>query len=141
LGKRAQARQLLDDELFRLFGVAIDFSDDRPLSVLAGVMRHVLISGVRLQQPLMATKVPSLSSDEIGGNIDVAAAGNKTLLVLDAKLNHLARWIPEHVSLLEMRYFARLGLEDTARELEVATDVVNRELRFARASLARACGL
>lgn len=141
LGKRAQARQLLDDELFRLFGVATDFSDDRPLSVLAGVIRHVLISGARLQQPLMAKNVVGFLIDEVGGQMSIAEGGNQTLLVLDAKLNYLARWIPEHVSLLEMRYFARLGLEDTARELEVAADVVRRELRFARASLTRACGL
>lgn len=142
LGKRAQARQLLDEELYKLFGVTAEVADDRPLSVLAGVMRHVLISGVRLQQPLAITNEVSFAADEVGKQMGAAMqGGGMTLLVLDARLNHLAGWLPEHVSLLEMRYFARLGLRDTGRELGIAVDLIKRELRFARAVLARTCSV
>jgi len=137
LGERSQTRQLLDSELFKLVGVSVRCTDDRPLSILAAIIRHVLISGFR-QQPFRASE-PSFMNHKAGTQVSAAADGHSFLLVLDVRLNDLAREFPEHVSLLEMRYFARLGLLDTACELGIAADIVKRELRFAKALLASAC--
>ena len=136
LGKRMLAQQLINDELFKLFGVSPGFTDDRPLSMLAGVIRYVLISSVHMGQPLSPAPTVRFPPDKIRLQADVTTeeAGD-ILLAMDRRLNHLTRWLPEHVSLLEMRYFANLGLRDMARELNVTVDSIKRELRFARASL------
>jgi len=130
-GKRQQARQLLDGELCKIFGIAAACCDDRPLALLAGVMRHVLISGMRLQLPM---------ANITRGNDAVNADVRKTLLALDTQLTLLSRSRPELVSLLEMRYFARLGIRDIACERSVVVDVIKDELRFARACMLHATG-
>jgi hypothetical protein len=136
LGRRVLARQLIVDELFKLFGVTPAFTDDRPLSVLAGVIRYVLISSVHMGQPLSPAPAVRFPLDKLGLQVGVTTdEASAILLVLDQRLDHLTRWLPEHVSLLEMRYFANLGLRDMARELQVTLEIVKRELRFARASL------
>lgn len=138
LGKHVLARQLINDELFKLFGVKLGGIDDRPLSVLAGVMRYVLISSVQMGEPLSPAQTARFLPDKMGLQVGITSdEAGVILLTVDQRLNHLARWLPEHVSLLEMRYFANLGLRDMARELNVTVDVIKRELRFARASLTR----
>ena len=135
-GERAQARQLLSEKFFRLFGVTVGCTDDRPISVLAAVMRHVLISGVRLQRSVAITNDSRYLVGETGVPMSSATQeDNQLLLALDLGLGHLAQWYPDHVNLLEMRYFARLALTDMARELEVTCEVVEQAFRFARASL------
>jgi DNA-directed RNA polymerase specialized sigma24 family protein len=139
LGKRMLAQQLVNDELFKLFGVPPGFTDDRPLSMLAGVIRYVLISSVHMGQRLSPAPTIRLPPDKIRLQMGVTAEeADDILLAMDHRLNRLASWLPEHVSLLEMRYFANLGLRDMARELDVTVGIIKLELRFARASLTSA---
>lgn len=60
---------------------------------------------------------------------------NLDVLVVDEALTALARIDPEKAALVELRFFAGLSLEETARALEVSLSTVHRQWRLAKAWL------
>jgi RNA polymerase sigma factor (TIGR02999 family) len=59
------------------------------------------------------------------------------VLALDEALERLARESPRQARVVELRFFAGLGVEETGLALEVSADTVKADWRFARAWLNR----
>jgi RNA polymerase sigma factor (TIGR02999 family) len=68
----------------------------------------------------------------------LSAEGEVDLVALDDVLERFARIDPQGARVVELRYFAGLSIEETARALEVSTPTVERSWRAARLWLARA---
>jgi RNA polymerase sigma factor (sigma-70 family) len=59
------------------------------------------------------------------------------LIAIDEALNALATIDPRKVQVVELRFFAGLTVEETARVLDVSPDTVARDWRMARTWLMR----
>ena len=94
--------------------------DSRFLTLAARMLRRVQVEQARSRVPLAATR---------GRNPD--------LLALDAALDELGKDHARAVSVVELRFFAGLGGEETARVLHVSTHAVEMDWRYARAWLNR----
>lgn len=104
------------------------------LLIAATMMRRVLVDHARR---LAAGKRPSsgerLSIDEI----DLPGEADPDLLALDAALTRLSALDARQAEVVQLRYFAGLDIEETARTLELSVSTVTREWRMARAWLKR----
>lgn len=118
-GDQARGAQQLQQELLRLFGVRVQVPSQRQLSMLAALIRHVLVADMTMRRQLSVAK----HADEFD------------VLALDAGLQQLSRSLPDMVCLLELRYFARLSLMEVAQELDVSVTVIKRDLRLGKAWL------
>jgi len=128
---------LINEAYMRLAGRESARWKDRSqfLAVAAQAMRRVLVdhakyhqrkkrTGDRKRMPLHDTML--LCEER---NIDV--------LALDEALSDLQTINPEHARLVELRFFAGLTIEETAKTLGVSTSSVERTWRCARAWLFR----
>ena len=137
-GHTLQATALVNEAFIRLSGQEHHSWQDRAhfYAVCAQVMRHILIDHARAQQ-----------RDKRGGgavqvSLDEAAllAGGEAsdLLALDEALRALEVYDPQKGRIVELRYFAGLGIEETAEVLRISPTTVRREWRRAKAWLYRA---
>lgn len=138
--KRSNSRESvqlsLQNSLLRLFGVHVIVPADGQLSLLARLIRVVLVDCARIQRDedirggvhlLLAHLRQQLNAVTFTANVD--------LLALNAAFERMAAHHPACVRLLELRYFARLGARDIAHELNLSVDAVRYDLRFAKAWL------
>ncbi len=136
-----QATALVNEAWLRLFkpGVEHHWSDRAHfLRTAASAMRHVLVDHARARgrekrgggQPLALDA--ALDELEAGGQTDVAA--------LHDALESFAKLDEQGARIVELRYFAGLTIDETARVLGVSTPTVERGWRAARLWLARALG-
>jgi RNA polymerase sigma factor (TIGR02999 family) len=134
-----QATALVNEAWLRLFkpGAAYQWSNRAHfLRTAAAAMRHVLVDHARARgrdkrgggQP--AALDAALDELEAGGEVDVVA--------LHDALERFAQIDPQGARIVELRYFAGLTIEETARVLDVSTPTVERGWRAARLWLARA---
>lgn len=104
-------------------------------SLAARAMRHVLVDSARRR------KAVKRGGGAVDGDFDLALVqvvgddGNLDLVALDEALGQLEALNPRLVRLVELRHFAGLSVEETARELKVSTRTVKRDWRTARAFL------
>jgi RNA polymerase sigma factor (TIGR02999 family) len=103
--------------------------------VAAQVMRRVLVDHARTQ-----------GAAKRGGGKVVVALGEATamapepdadVVALDEALTRLAALDPRQARVVELRYFAGLGIDETAEVLGVSRATANREWAMARAWLRR----
>ena len=68
---------------------------------------------------------------------DVASGGPSLddLIAVDEAMEKLARIDPRKVQVVELRFFAGLTVEETARVLDVSLDTIARDWRMARSWL------
>ena len=106
------------------------------LGIAGQLMRRILVDHARGRH---AAKRSGGTRVTLG---DVAAAEESGLdvLALDDALQRLAALDPDQARLVELRYFAGLSIEETARVLEVSPATVKREWAIARAWLRRELG-
>ena len=137
-GHTLQATALVNEAFIRLAGQEQGSWQDRAhfYAVCAQVMRHILIDHARAN-----------ARDKRGGgaihvSLDEAAvmAGGTTtdFLALDEALRALEAFDPQKGRIVELRYFAGLGIEETAEVLKISPTTVRREWRRAKAWLYRA---
>ena len=99
-------------------------------------MRRILIENARRRQSLK--RGGDREKFEIAEDDAVIDSGNiEELLDLDAALTKLAECEPEMARLVELRYFAGLSVEESAKALGVSPRTVKRNWAFARAWLGR----
>ena len=72
-----------------------------------------------------------------GDDGTAATAEPDALVSLDEALTRFGALHPRHAKAIELRYFAGLTLEEAAHVLGTSAPTVMRDLRFARAWLAR----
>lgn len=104
------------------------------LALASHVMRHLLVDRARARKALKrGGGVEDLPFEEgLWVRIDLDA-----FTELDEALRRLELLDPRQSRMLEQRYFGGLSLEETAAALDVSLATVKRELRSARAWLAR----
>jgi RNA polymerase sigma factor (TIGR02999 family) len=131
-----QVTGLVNEAYLRLAGQDRAIWADRRqfLLIAATMMRRVLVDHARRQA---ADKRPPgdarLSIDEI----DLPVDSDPQLIALDVALTRLAALDARQAEVVQLRYFAGLDIEETARTLELSVSTVTREWRMARAWLQR----
>ena len=137
-GHTLQATALVNEAYLRLAGGEGLAVRDRAhfYAVCAQVMRHVLVDHARAH-----------ARDKRGGGAvhvpldeaaNAAGAGSKEMLALDEALRGLEEVDPQKARVVALRYFAGLGIEETAEVLGISPTTVRREWRRAKAWLYRA---
>jgi RNA polymerase sigma factor (TIGR02999 family) len=104
--------------------------------VAGKAMRSILVDHARARG---AAKRGGAARHLTLGAVSVAAEAEPAVdvLALDEALSRLADLDPEQSRLVELRYFAGLGIEETAEVLGVSPATVKRHWRVARAWLKR----
>ena len=103
-------------------------------AVAAHLMRQILVDHARRRG---AVKRGSGLKLELNEAISVEVPPNVDLIGLDTALNELARLDPQQSRIVEMRFFAGLSIQDTAKIVGVSPATVKREWATARAWLRR----
>jgi serine/threonine protein kinase len=104
------------------------------LGVAAAMMRRVLVDharGHRRSRRGGGLKLPLANAD------GYAEGEVQDLVALDEALRRLARKHPQKSRVVELCFFPRLSIEETARVLKVSDSTIERDWKFARAWLAR----
>ncbi len=73
-----------------------------------------------------------MTFDQALGVVEDSGAESVDLVALDQALDRLAELDDRQARIVEMRFFAGMTLEETARHLEVSTMTIKREWRSAR---------
>jgi len=103
------------------------------LALAAHAMRHVLIDHARARGALKrGGAVGRAATVDLGA---LAAAPSVDPIALGDSLDRLARLKERHARVVELRIFAGLTIEETAREVGVATSTVQADWAMARAWL------
>lgn len=130
-----QATELVHEAYLRLVDAEVDWSSRRHFYVVAArQMRRVLVDQARRR---------AAGKRDAGGELITldeaqAAAGPPVdVLALDEALAELARLDERKARVIELSYFAGLTIPDIAQTLEISSATVERDLRNARAWLAR----
>jgi RNA polymerase sigma factor (TIGR02999 family) len=103
------------------------------LAVAAHIMRQILVDYARSRNALKrgAGTPPLMLTDCIAsGTLD-----SVNILALDVALERLASLDERQARIVELRYFAGLDIEQTARAINVSSALVKKEWRLARAWL------
>lgn len=133
-----QATALVHEAYVRLAGTDVSWEDSSHFfAIAARVMRQVLVDEARRRQ-----------AEKRGGGVrpvdldplSVSAAGSEAeedFLALDQALTRLAALDARRAEVVELRYFAGMTIEETSRHLGFSHATVERDLKLARAWLAR----
>jgi RNA polymerase sigma factor (TIGR02999 family) len=129
-----QATALVNEAYLRLVDQNVPWQNRAHFfGVAAEMMRRILVDHARSHQ---AQKRGSggvkLSLDEAINMSDERAAD---LISLDEALNALAQFDPQKSRIVELRFFAGLSIEETAKVLGIGTATVIRQWRMAKAWL------
>jgi RNA polymerase sigma-70 factor, ECF subfamily len=105
------------------------------LALASEVMRNLLVDRARAR--LAAKRGGGVRPSELDGYEWVSDGNLEAIADLDDALTRLTRLKPRHGQLLQHRYFGGLTLEESATATGVSLATAKRELRLARAWLAR----
>jgi RNA polymerase sigma factor (TIGR02999 family) len=137
-GHTLQATALVNEAFIRLSGREDVSWQDRAhfYAVCAQVMRHILIDHARANaRDKRGGGAIQVSLDEAAMLEGVRATD---FLALEEALRALEAFDPQKGRIVELRYFAGLGIEETAEVLRISPTTVRREWRRAKAWLYRA---
>lgn len=114
----------------------VDWKDrNHFFSVAAHVMRRILVDHARRRNSAKrGYGAITISVDEI---VDVATGHGLDLVALDTALDELAAIYPQQASIVELRFYGGLTIDQTASTLGISTATVSREWAMARAWLRR----
>jgi RNA polymerase sigma factor (TIGR02999 family) len=134
-GHTLQATALVHEVYLRLSGPRRFVSRAHFFKAAAEVMRHILIEHARRK-----------GRDKRGGDakrlplnvLDLAAMpDSEKILALDDAIERLDQDAPLAASVVRLRFYAGLSIDETAQTLDVSPRTVDREWTFARAWLFR----
>lgn len=122
-------------ELYLRLGDELSFgAPDQFFAYAARAIRHILVDRARHRLSFKAggdQRAVSLTDPAV----NVLAADPELALLLDRALDELAAANPRAAHVVELHYFAGLGLEQVAELLGVVRRTVDRDWRLARAYL------
>jgi RNA polymerase sigma factor (TIGR02999 family) len=106
-------------------------------AVSATLMRRILVDRARRR---LAAKRGGVAQGPVKGVdlervLDVSSKRPAEIVALDEALDELARLAPRKARIVELRFFAGLGVKETAELVGVSQDTVTRDWRMARAWL------
>jgi|KBSSwiStaDraftv2_1062776.scaffolds.fasta_scaffold457510_2 RNA polymerase sigma factor (TIGR02999 family) len=133
---------LANEAWLRLFGCAPTFANGPQFfAAAATTLRRVLVEHGRRRAQLKRGGRFARCEVELDAVVaPAAAAADARLLELDAALERLASFDLAKAKLVELRFFAGLSVEETARVLGVSERTAAREWRVARAYLLATLG-
>lgn len=130
-----QASALVNEAYLRLVGHQdIDWESRSHFYMAAAqVMRRILIDHARKRQA--GKRFTGIRRVDLHEAMTVAEENDGQLLDLDSALNRLAAIDPRQSKIVELRFFAGLTVDETARVLSVSEKTVKRDWAVARAWL------
>lgn len=136
-GQTLQATALVHEAYIRLIGDAEIKWDGRShfFAAAAEAMRRILVDQARRRHSVKHGG--GFERQELSHEIAIELGDIDQLLDLDAALTKLAIEAPEMAKLVELRYFAGLGVEETAKAFGVSPRTIKRNWAYARAWLGR----
>ncbi len=138
-GHTLQATALVHEAWMKMVG-----SDGKALSWDSRA--HFFVAAAQAMRRILVDRARRVQSEKHGGNlerqpldgVDVAFDPDQLdFIALDEALNGLAQHDPRAARVVELRFFAGLSVEDTAKALETSERTVAREWNVARAWLER----
>ena len=135
-GQTLQATALVHEAFMRLAGTGQPWKDrNHFLAIAARSMRQILVERARArgaQKRWAGLDRVSLTDSLVRG-----AEADAMLPALDEALDRLERLDPEQARIVELRYFAGLGIEEAAEALGISAATLKRRWALARAWLFR----
>jgi RNA polymerase sigma-70 factor, ECF subfamily len=134
-GHTLQPTALINEAYVRLVGDSGREWQDRAhfFAIAATAMRHILVDHARASTTAKrGGEKRIVPLDEAG----VSSVDNLTELVaLDEALNELAKLNTRQCKVVELRYFAGLSVDETAKTLKISVETAMRDWRVAKAWL------
>jgi RNA polymerase sigma factor (TIGR02999 family) len=136
VGHTLQATALVHEVYMRLSASAQFANRAHFFKAAAEAMRHILIEHARAKKRIKRGSGKSLS---VPLNVlDLAATpDSQEILAFDDAISRLEQEAPAAASVVRLRFYAGLSVEETAETLGVSPRTVNREWTYARAWLFR----
>ncbi len=137
-----QTTALVHEAYMRLVGEDIDWEGrEHFFAIAARQMRRILVDYARRHRAQKrGGGAAAMPLEEAEQEADAALAPDLELLALDRGLERLAAVDERKCRVVELRFFAGMTIEETARVLELSHATVERELKMARAWLSRDMG-
>jgi len=135
-GQTLQATALVHEAYVRLIG-----GDDSQqwnnrghfFGAAAEAMRRILVESARRKKRLRHGGVQKRV--DLDSKLQISHEADESLLALDEALERLAAEEPEASTVIKLRYFAGLTIEQTAQAMQVSVRTANRHWVYARAWL------
>ena len=125
-----QTTELVHEAYFKLTDQrSVDWENrGQFFAIAAQAMRRLLIDSAR-QRKSQKRRGEKISLDEVP---TIPVENDQTLLELDQALSELQEFDEQQASIVELRYFAGLTIEETAEVLRISPSTVKREWDIAR---------
>jgi RNA polymerase sigma factor (TIGR02999 family) len=136
-GHTLQATALVNEACVRLIDLRAIRWQDRThfFAMAARIMRRILVDFARARRnEKRGGGAPTVSLDDA---LLVSKTVGRDLVALDDALRTLEAVHPRKNSVVELRFFGGLSLEETAAALGISVDTVKRDWRFAKLWLLR----
>ncbi len=105
------------------------------LAIAATAMRRILVDHARAKKS--QRRGGDRGREVLDSDLNAYESQDIDLIALDAAMLKLAEIDPQKVRIVEMRFFAGLGVEETAQALDTSPSTIKREWRIARVWLKR----
>ncbi|MEM1178981.1 MAG: ECF-type sigma factor [Acidobacteriota bacterium] len=138
-GSTLQATALVHEAYLRLLKMDVEWQGRVHLfAVAAGAMRRILVDRARRRRAeKRGGEARPVELGEVADFVADGGLGADELVALDEVLHDLAELDERKAKVLELRLFGGLTIQETAEAVDISTATVERELRMARAWVAR----
>lgn len=136
-GHTLQTSALVNEAYLRLIDIRQVHWQNRAhfFAMAARTMRRILVDSARARgNQRRGGDVVKVALDDA---LVVGTDRRDDLVALDEALERLGAVYPRQAQVVELRYFGGLTLEETAAALDISTDTVKRDWRFAKLWLLR----
>ncbi len=132
-----QATALVHEAYLKLVNARVAQWQDRAhfFAISARLMRRILVDAARTR--VAGKRGGAALRVEINESLDGAPLDSDQMIRLDDALDALAKFDARKAEVVQMRFFAGLGVEETAAVLKISAQSVMRDWKLARAWLAR----
>jgi RNA polymerase sigma factor (TIGR02999 family) len=139
-GQTLQTTDLIHEAYIRLVDQKNEHWQNRAqfFGIAAQLMRRILVDHARARGS--AKRGGGDLRISLNEEMAIAESRDVSLIVLDEALNRMAEVYVQESKVVELRFFAGLGVEETAEALGVSPRTVKRAWRFAKAWLRREIG-
>jgi len=137
-----QTTALINEAYLRLIEIDNVPWQDRAhfFAISAQIMRRILVDGARSRRSeKRGGRLPHIPLEEatMAEALYLSTGSDLQILALNDALDSLSKIDPRKVSVIELRFFSGLSVEETAEVLKISPQSVMRDWRLAKSWLAR----
>jgi RNA polymerase sigma factor (TIGR02999 family) len=137
-----QTTSLINEAYLRLIEIRDVLWQDRAhfFAISAQIMRRILVDAARSRRAeKRGGRLPHVPLEEamIAETVPLLSGNDLQILALNDALDSLAKIDPRKVSVIELRFFSGLSVEETAEVLKISPQSVMRDWKLAKSWLAR----